>query len=249
MDPAQTRAASSASCCARARQVTPDSVILELSNPELTQTVQRGAARLPVGAGGVREPQGGAPERAPQPGSRHRQHRGALQTGRARPGSERDAVQGRADLRIDAETEARRDRGAEEPPRRRPATAGDHSAGHQVPARAAGSGRQSAEGGVGAAAEAARGSEGQGRHGRRAPVRLQQSDDAARARNVGRPGSNLARVANPINLKAELRIAETQTKDIRIGQYAEVDTRNGIVKGPRHTHGPGVARAARSVST
>jgi len=45
------------------------------------------------------------------------------------------------------------------------------------------------------------------------------------------PGANLARVADPTNLKAELRIAETQTKDIRIGQYAEVDTRNGIVKG------------------
>src|SRR3954471_15186903 len=45
------------------------------------------------------------------------------------------------------------------------------------------------------------------------------------------PGNNLARVANPSNLKAELRIAETQTKDIHIGQYAEVDTRNGVVKG------------------
>jgi HlyD family secretion protein len=45
------------------------------------------------------------------------------------------------------------------------------------------------------------------------------------------PGSNLARVANPSMLKAELRIAETQTKDIKIGQYAEVDTRNGVVKG------------------
>lgn len=45
------------------------------------------------------------------------------------------------------------------------------------------------------------------------------------------PGTNLARVADPTNLKAELRIAETQTKDIRIGQLAEVDTRNGIVKG------------------
>jgi len=45
------------------------------------------------------------------------------------------------------------------------------------------------------------------------------------------PGTNLARVADPTNLKAELRIAETQTKDIRIGQYAEVDTRNGFVKG------------------
>ena len=45
------------------------------------------------------------------------------------------------------------------------------------------------------------------------------------------PGANLARVADPTNLKAELRIAETQTKDIRIGQYAEIDTRNGVVKG------------------
>jgi HlyD family secretion protein len=45
------------------------------------------------------------------------------------------------------------------------------------------------------------------------------------------PGERLARVADPTNLKAELRIAETQTKDIRIGQVAEVDTRNGRVKG------------------
>lgn len=45
------------------------------------------------------------------------------------------------------------------------------------------------------------------------------------------PGANLARVANPMTLKAELRIAETQTKDIRIGQPAEIDTRNGVVQG------------------
>src|SRR5215212_9830481 len=51
-----------------------------------------------------------------------------------------------------------------------------------------------------------------------------------RGAQVG-PGTNLARVADPTNLKAELRIAETQTKDIRVGQYAEVDTRNGVVKG------------------
>jgi HlyD family secretion protein len=44
-------------------------------------------------------------------------------------------------------------------------------------------------------------------------------------------GANVARVADPTTLKAELRIAETQTKDIRVGQYAEVDTRNGVVKG------------------
>ena len=45
------------------------------------------------------------------------------------------------------------------------------------------------------------------------------------------PGTNLARVADPTTLKAELRIAETQTKDITIGQIAEVDTRNGVVAG------------------
>jgi len=44
-------------------------------------------------------------------------------------------------------------------------------------------------------------------------------------------GAPLARVADPTTLKAEVRIAETQMKDIRIGQYAEVDTRNGTVKG------------------
>ena len=38
-------------------------------------------------------------------------------------------------------------------------------------------------------------------------------------------------MADPTKLKAEVRIAETQTKDIRIGQAAEVDTRNGIIKG------------------
>jgi HlyD family secretion protein len=44
-------------------------------------------------------------------------------------------------------------------------------------------------------------------------------------------GANVARVADPTVLKAELRIAETQTKDIRVGQTAEVDTRNGTVAG------------------
>jgi HlyD family secretion protein len=44
-------------------------------------------------------------------------------------------------------------------------------------------------------------------------------------------GTNVARVADPTVLKAQLRIAETQTKDIRIGQTAEVDTRNGVVPG------------------
>ena len=45
------------------------------------------------------------------------------------------------------------------------------------------------------------------------------------------PGTNLARVVEPKNLKAELKIAETQVKDISIGQKAQVDTRNGIIPG------------------
>ena len=45
------------------------------------------------------------------------------------------------------------------------------------------------------------------------------------------PGTNLARVADPAKLKAEVRIAETQAKDIQIGQSASIDTRNGVVDG------------------
>ncbi|HUI75763.1 MAG TPA: HlyD family efflux transporter periplasmic adaptor subunit [Candidatus Acidoferrum sp.] len=45
------------------------------------------------------------------------------------------------------------------------------------------------------------------------------------------PGTNLARVADPKHLKAEIKIAETQAKDIAIGQKASIDTRNGIVPG------------------
>jgi HlyD family secretion protein len=45
------------------------------------------------------------------------------------------------------------------------------------------------------------------------------------------PGTNLARVANPKKLKAEIKIAETQAKDALIGQKATIDTRNGIVSG------------------
>ena len=45
------------------------------------------------------------------------------------------------------------------------------------------------------------------------------------------PGTNLARVADPTVLKAEIRIAETQARDIQIGQKASVDTRNGLIEG------------------
>jgi HlyD family secretion protein len=45
------------------------------------------------------------------------------------------------------------------------------------------------------------------------------------------PGAILAKVAEPGRLKAELRIPETQAKDVAAGQSVEVDTRNGIVEG------------------
>ncbi|MGI8890339.1 MAG: efflux RND transporter periplasmic adaptor subunit [Chthoniobacterales bacterium] len=44
-------------------------------------------------------------------------------------------------------------------------------------------------------------------------------------------GTNLARVADPKKLKAQIKIAETQAKDIQINQPASIDTRNGIIAG------------------
>ena len=45
------------------------------------------------------------------------------------------------------------------------------------------------------------------------------------------PGTNIARVADPTKLKAQIKIAETQAKDIQINQPASIDTRNGLVAG------------------
>jgi HlyD family secretion protein len=44
-------------------------------------------------------------------------------------------------------------------------------------------------------------------------------------------GATLAKVVQPEKLKAQLRIAETQAKDVEVGQRAEIDTRNGVVPG------------------
>lgn len=45
------------------------------------------------------------------------------------------------------------------------------------------------------------------------------------------PGTVLARVAQPTRLKAELRIPEGQAKDVLVGQSAAIDTRNGVIPG------------------
>jgi HlyD family secretion protein len=44
------------------------------------------------------------------------------------------------------------------------------------------------------------------------------------------PGLDIARVADPASLKAQLKIQETQIKDVKIGQRVDVDTRNGIIQ-------------------
>ena len=44
-------------------------------------------------------------------------------------------------------------------------------------------------------------------------------------------GSNIGRVARPDDLQAELRIPESQARDVQIGQRVDVDTRNGVVEG------------------
>lgn len=51
-----------------------------------------------------------------------------------------------------------------------------------------------------------------------------------RGQQVG-AGTNLARVSDPTRLKAEIRISETQTRDLAFGQKVDVDTRSGHVPG------------------
>jgi HlyD family secretion protein len=45
------------------------------------------------------------------------------------------------------------------------------------------------------------------------------------------PGAMLAKVVQPDHLIAELKVAETQARDVQIGQLAQVDTHNGTVSG------------------
>jgi len=60
-------------------------------------------------------------------------------------------------------------------------------------------------------------------------------------------GQELARVANPKKLKAELKIAETQAKDIQLGQSVTIDTRNGIVSGKVIRIDPSIQNGTRTV--
>jgi multidrug efflux pump subunit AcrA (membrane-fusion protein) len=45
------------------------------------------------------------------------------------------------------------------------------------------------------------------------------------------PGAMLAKVVQPEHLMAELKVAETQARDVQIGEPAQVDTHNGVITG------------------
>ena len=61
------------------------------------------------------------------------------------------------------------------------------------------------------------------------------------------PGQNLARVADPGRLKAELKVAETEARDIEVGQAAEIDTRTGKIAGRVSRKDPGAANGTVTI--
>jgi HlyD family secretion protein len=60
-------------------------------------------------------------------------------------------------------------------------------------------------------------------------------------------GTALAKATQPWKLKAELKISETQAKDILVGQDAQIDTRNGIIPGKVSRIDPAVINGTRTV--
>src|SRR5438876_1034240 len=61
------------------------------------------------------------------------------------------------------------------------------------------------------------------------------------------PGATVARVANPAKLKAEIKISETQAKDVTFDQKSEVDTRNGVIPGHVVRIDPSAQNGTRTV--
>jgi len=61
------------------------------------------------------------------------------------------------------------------------------------------------------------------------------------------PGTNLARVADPHKLKAQLRVPEIQAKDLKLAQHALIDTRNGTVAGQVSRIDPAVSAGTVTV--
>jgi HlyD family secretion protein len=61
------------------------------------------------------------------------------------------------------------------------------------------------------------------------------------------PGTTLAKVVDPTKLKAQLQIAETQAKDVQLGQSASIDTHNGIISGTVERIDPAVVNGTVTV--
>lgn len=61
------------------------------------------------------------------------------------------------------------------------------------------------------------------------------------------PSATLAKIVQPTKLKAEIKVAETQAKDVLIGQVASIDTRNGIIPGHVIRVDPAVANGTVTV--
>jgi len=53
-------------------------------------------------------------------------------------------------------------------------------------------------------------------------------------------GANIALISNPAKLKAEIKIAQVEARDVQIGQKTVIDTRNGLVSGHVSRIDPGV---------
>jgi len=61
------------------------------------------------------------------------------------------------------------------------------------------------------------------------------------------PGTMLAKVVQPNHLMAELKVAETQARDVQIGEPASVDTHNGLIAGTVMRVDPGVQNGTVTV--
>lgn len=62
-----------------------------------------------------------------------------------------------------------------------------------------------------------------------------------------KPGDPLAKVVQPWKLKAEIKIAETQAKDVMLNQVAQIDTRNGIIPAHVIRIDPNVLNGTRTI--
>ena len=61
------------------------------------------------------------------------------------------------------------------------------------------------------------------------------------------PGTMLAKVVQPNHLMAQLKIAETQARDVQIGEPASVDTHNGVITGTVQRVDPAVQNGTVTV--